>query len=156
MNAIDLSPFYRNSIGYDGLESLINNSLRSADHNSGYPPYNIEVIDESNYTITLAVAGFEARDLDIKIENRALTVRGNKQPAEKNRRFIHQGIGHRTFERRFNLAEHIEVTGADLSNGLLTITLVREIPDAMKPRRIAIRQPGATIDQQGEGESAAH
>ena len=156
MTSFDFAPLYRSGIGFDRLASMLD-SINTSDRTAtGYPPYNIEVIDESNYTITLAVAGFEARDLDIKIENRALTVRGNKQPAEKNRRFIHQGIGHRTFERRFNLAEHIEVTGADLSNGLLTITLVREIPDAMKPRRIAIRQPGATIDQQGEGESAAH
>lgn len=141
MNAIDLTPFYRNSIGFDRLSSLINTAMTSEKAGTSYPPYNIEVVKENSYAITLAVAGFSSDEIDIKVEKGVLAVRGNKAPMEEARQYLHQGIANRSFERKFNLADHIEVTGADLNNGLLTISLFREIPEAMKPRTIAINTP---------------
>ena len=137
MNSIDLSPLYRSSIGFDGLASLLDRTLNSDSVTPSYPPYNIEVLDENRYSITLAVAGFEQSELDIQVEKGTLTVRGKKQD-EAERKFIYQGIAHRAFERKFSLADHVEVTGAGLNNGLLTIKLVKEIPEAMKPKRIKI------------------
>ncbi len=142
MNSIDLTPFYRNSIGFDRLGSLINNSL-STDVAASYPPYNIEVVDENQYAISLAVAGFDHHELDITVEQGVLTVRGEKTKQEQ-RQYLHQGIANRIFERKFNLDDHVEVTEADLRNGLLTIRLVREIPEAMKPRHISISQSADT------------
>ena len=149
MNSIDLSPFYRNSIGFDRLASLIDNALASDAVTSGYPPYNIEVLDENKYAITLAVAGFEDADLDIKVEKGVLTIRGMKA-ANEERKYLHQGIANRTFERKFNLADYVEVTSADLKNGLLTISLTKEIPEAMKPKTIAINQNDNVIEHQAE------
>ncbi|MBC6907204.1 heat-shock protein [Saccharophagus sp. K07] len=142
MNTIDLSPLYRNSIGFDRLASLIDSALRSDSVTSGYPPYNIEMLGENRYAITLAVAGFDESELDITTEKGVLTVRG-KKAKEEERHYLHQGIANRAFERKFNLADYVEVTGADLNNGLLTIRLVKEVPDAMKPRRISINQGNA-------------
>lgn len=138
MNSIDLTPFYRNSIGFDRLGSLINSTLAS-DAAASYPPYNIEVIDENQYAISLAVAGFDQSELDIKVEQGVLTVRGEKKRPEE-RQYLHQGIANRVFERKFNLADYVEVTEAGLRNGLLTVHLVREIPESMKPRHISISQ----------------
>jgi molecular chaperone IbpA len=139
MNSIDLTPLYRNSIGFDRLASLLDNALRTDTVAPGYPPYNIEMLSENRYAITLAVAGFEQTELDIMVEKGVLTVRG-KKAKEGQHHYLHQGIANRAFERKFNLADHIEVTGADLNNGLLTVSLVKEIPEAMKPRSIAINQ----------------
>jgi molecular chaperone IbpA len=136
MNTIDLTPLYRSSIGYDRLASMLNSALNS-DAGSGYPPYNIEMLNDNEYAITIAVAGFDKSEIDIVVEKGVLTVRGQKAKQEE-RKYLHQGIANRTFERRFNLAEHVEVTAADLNNGLLTVSLVKEIPEAMKPRKIAI------------------
>ena len=105
----------------------------------GYPPYNIEVLEENRYAISLAIAGFAESDLDITVEKGVLTVRGKKSE-DVERTYLHQGIANRAFERKFNLADHIEVTDADLTNGLLTISLVKEIPEAMKPKTIAINR----------------
>lgn len=137
MNTIDLSPLYRNSIGFDRMATLLDNALRTESASPGYPPYNIEVLEENRYAISLAIAGFAESDLDISVEKGVLTVRGKKSD-EVERKYLHQGIANRAFERKFNLADHIEVTAADLSNGLLTISLVKEIPEAMKPKNIAI------------------
>lgn len=150
MNSVDLTPLYRSSIGYDGLGALIDSAFRGADHSASYPPYNIEVLDDNHYAITLAVAGFDKGELDIHVENNVLTVRGQKGKEETERNYLHQGITNRAFERKFNLAEHVEVTDADLSNGLLTVSLVREIPEAMKPRSIAINQTGSTLEHKAE------
>lgn len=139
MNSIDLTPLYRNSIGFDRLASLLDSALRTDSVSPGYPPYNIEMLGENRYAITLAVAGFEQGELDLMVEKGVLTVRGKKANEEEHR-YLHQGIANRAFERKFNLADHVEVTGADLQNGLLTINLVKEIPEAMKPRTIAINQ----------------
>lgn len=161
MNSIDLTPLYRSSIGYDRLGSMIDSAFRGADRATGYPPYNIEMLDENRYAITLAVAGFGEGELDIDVENNVLTVRGENANDDK-REFLYQGIANRTFERKFNLAEHVEVTGAGLSNGLLTISLVRKIPEAMKPKSITINQSGtstleheAKVKPEGKGSQAA-
>lgn len=139
MNTIDLTPLYRNSVGFDRFASLLNNALNTDTGSGGYPPYNIEVLEENRYAVTLAVAGFDRSELDIQVENGVLTVRGEKaQAKDQERQFLYQGIANRTFERKFNLAEHVEVVGAELNNGLLNVELVKEVPEAMKPRTIAI------------------
>jgi molecular chaperone IbpA len=145
MNTIDLTPLYRNSIGFDRLASLLDGTRSSEAVAGGFPPYNIEVCDENRYAITLAVAGFERSELDISVERDVLTVRGRRANGEE-RNYLHHGIANRAFERKFNLADHIEVTGADLTNGLLTISLVKEIPEAMKPRTIAINQDSNVLE----------
>ncbi|WP_296061663.1 Hsp20 family protein [uncultured Amphritea sp.] len=137
MNTIDLTPLYRNSIGFDRLASLLDSALSSNSVPSGYPPYNIEALDQNRYIISLAVAGFEKSDIDISVDRDVLIVRGSK-PEEGNRKYLYQGIAHRNFERKFDLAEHIQVSGAEMKNGLLKISLVKEIPEAMKPKEIPI------------------
>lgn len=159
MNAIDLTPLYRSSVGFDRLGSLINHALTAESTTSGYPPYNIEVLDENRYAITLAVAGFSQEELDIQVEKGVLSVAGNKATKDE-RQYLYQGIANRAFERKFNLADYVEVTGADLSNGLLTISLKKEIPEAMKPKNIAINQGGNVLEHSAEetsskGEKAA-
>jgi len=138
MNRIDLTPLYRSSVGFDRFGSLLDAAFQTEKSSSGYPPYNIEVVEENNYTITVAVAGFKQSELDIQVENGELTVSGKKQASDNENKFLHQGIATRSFERKFNLADHVEVTNANLQDGLLTLSLVREIPEAMKPKRIAI------------------
>jgi len=137
MNTIDLTPLYRSSIGFDRLGSLLDNALRS-EQSAGYPPYDIEVLEENKYAISLAVAGFDRSELTIQVERGVLTVRGRKEKSANERQFLHQGIATRAFERKFNLADHVEVVGADLNNGLLEISLKREIPEEMKVREITI------------------
>ncbi|MBT8138565.1 MAG: Hsp20 family protein [Gammaproteobacteria bacterium] len=143
MKSIDLTPLYRDSVGFDHLASLLDTALRSDTIAPGYPPYNIELLDEKSYAITLALAGFDKRDLSISVENGVLTVRGegadgDSTDNDSNREYLHRGIATRAFERRFNLADYVEVTDARFENGLLTIELVKEIPEAMKPKTIAI------------------
>lgn len=140
MNRIDLSPLYRSSVGFDRLASLLDSTLRGEQSTGGYPPYDIEILDENQYAITIAVAGFEQNELDIQSEKGVLTVRGRKANSGEERNFLHQGIAYRTFERKFNLADYVEVTEANLNSGLLTIQLVKEIPEAMKPKKISIGQ----------------
>ena len=146
MNAIDLTPLYRSSVGFDRLGSLINHALTTESTSSGYPPYNIEVLDENRYAITVAVAGFSQEELDIQTEKGVLTVRGEKNAKKEECNYLYQGIANRTFERKFNLADYIEVAGADLANGLLTISLIKEIPEAMKPKTIAINKGGNVLE----------
>jgi len=146
MNTIDLTPIYRNSVGFDRMASLLNTALSSDSGTTGYPPYNIEIIDENQYAITLAVAGFDEQDLDINTEKGVLTVRGSKAK-EEEKHYLHKGIANRTFERKFNLADYVEVTGADLKLGILTIKLLKEIPEAMKPKKISINGKSETISQ---------
>ena len=151
MNSIDLTPLYRSSIGFDRLASLIDSALRSEPNSAGYPPYNIEALEDNRYAITLAVAGFSRDELEIKVEDAVLSIRGNKQQSGE-RRYLHQGIANRSFERKFNLADYVEVTGAELDNGLLTIKLVKEIPEEMKPRTISISQGSNVIEHQSQAE----
>ncbi len=153
MTTIDLSPLYRSSIGFDRMGRLLDSALRSQKEAVGFPPYDIEATGEDRYAITLAVAGFEEADLDIQVENGVLRVRGKKAETGEDKRYLYRGIANRSFERKFNLADHIEVSGAELKNGLLTISLVKEIPEAMKPRSIAIG--GATLEHKEKSEEAA-
>lgn len=148
MNSLDLSPLYRNSVGFDRLSSLIDSARNTDASVSGYPPYNIELIDESKYVVTLAVAGFERGELDLMVEKGILYVRGEKAQKEEHQ-YVHQGIANRAFERKFNLADHVEVTGAELCNGLLTIYLVKEVPEEMKPKSIPINEGGSLLNQSG-------
>ncbi|MCL5049544.1 MAG: Hsp20 family protein [Firmicutes bacterium] len=143
MNTIDLTPLYRSSVGFDRLASMLDNALRGDTATGGYPPYNIEATSENRYTITIAVAGFTDNELDIQVERGVLTVRGKKAAEDKDRNYLYQGIAARSFERKFNLAEYVEVTDAELKNGLLNIYLVKEIPEAMKARSIAIKNTDA-------------
>lgn len=137
MNTIDLTPLYRSSIGFDRFGSLLDSALRT-EQSAGYPPYNIEVVNENEYTITLALAGFDEADIDIQTEKGVLTIRGKKSAQQETSKYLHRGIANRSFERKFNLADHVEVKGATLEKGLLSIHLLREIPDAMKPKKIEI------------------
>lgn len=147
MNSVDLSPLYRSSIGFDRFASLIDSALTTETASNAYPPYNIEMLDQNRYTITVAVAGFTQDELDIQVEKGVLSVRGNKTSTDE-RNYLYQGIANRGFERKFNLADYVEVTDADLSNGLLSISLVKEIPEAMKPKKIAINKTGRALEHQ--------
>lgn len=138
MNTLKVSPFYRRSVGFDQLSQLFDDTLRVEQIGSGYPPYDITATDESNYHISLAVAGFEEKDIAIQLEKNVLTVRGKKDSATNEVKYLHRGIANRSFERKFNLAEDIEVRSADLNNGLLTIALERVIPEEQKPKTIPI------------------
>lgn len=154
MKSIDLTPLYRNSVGFDRLASLLDTALSGDSVAPGYPPYNIEMLADDRYAVTLAVAGFDKSELDINVEKGVLTVRGSKAN-DSERKYLYQGIANRTFERKFNLADYVEVTGADLDNGLLTISLVKEIPEAMKPRHIAINQESKVLEHEGKNDEAA-
>ncbi|RTE67602.1 heat-shock protein [Amphritea opalescens] len=138
MRQFDLTPLYRSAIGFDRLASMIDNASRNEQAQNGYPPYNIELISEYAYRITMAIAGFDKSEVTIKTEHGVLSVTGNKQPDETERHYLHQGIAARGFERKFQLADHVRVTDASMENGLLHIDLIQEIPEAMKPRSIEI------------------
>jgi molecular chaperone IbpA len=139
MSNFDFSPLYRTVVGFDRLASLIDTATR-LDGVQGYPPYNIEqsTDDENAYAIELAVAGFGDDDLDLEVKEGQLIVIGKKDGGAENRKFLHRGIAERGFIRRFQLADHVVVSGAHLRNGLLRIELKRELPEAMKPRKITI------------------
>jgi len=153
MRSYDLTPLYRNSVGFDRVFDLLDNVGKI--EAGGYPPYNIERIDEDDYRITLAVAGFAEGDLDITVHENALTVTGARPEGDNDRQFLHQGIAGRSFERRFQLAEHVKIDGASLVNGLLNIDLKREVPEAKKPRKIAINGDKATNVEMLKNTSAA-
>jgi molecular chaperone IbpA len=139
MRTYDLSPLYRTSVGFERMSRLFDHALEN--QKSSYPPYNIAKTGEESYRITLAVAGFALDDLEIVLHNRVLTVKGNSQPQDDDTvEFLHRGIAGRAFERRFNLAAHIEVVGATTDNGLLHIDLKQLVPDELKPRAIAINR----------------
>ncbi|MBR9868476.1 MAG: Hsp20 family protein [Oceanospirillales bacterium] len=138
MRQFDLAPLYRSAIGFDRLASMIDNATRNEQTQNGYPPYNIELISEHAYRITMAIAGFDKSEVSINTEQGMLTVTGSKKADETERRYLHQGIAARGFERKFQLADHVRVTDATMENGLLHIDLVQEIPEAMKPRIITI------------------
>ena len=148
MTTLDLTPLYRSSIGFDRVGSLLNAALNTEQSYGSYPPYNIEVTGENDYQISLAVAGFDENELDIQTEKGILTVRGKKSNTDQERQFLHQGIANRSFERKFNLADHIEVTAASLDKGLLTIKLVKEIPEAMKPKQIPVNGVKSALQEQ--------
>ena len=135
---IDYSPLYRSAVGFDRLFQLLD-AAATQDSATGYPPYNIERTDEDNYRVEIAVAGFKPEELQIDVNAGVLTVQGRKTANDgPERRYLHRGLAERNFERRFQLADHVLVDGADLADGLLTIALRRELPEQLKPRNIAI------------------
>ena len=138
MRSFDFSPLFRHSVGFDRLERMLDSAMRHDDGNS-YPPYNIEQLGDDKYRITMAVAGFGEDDLDVTVNDGTLTVTG-KQEDSKNEGvvFVHRGIAGRAFERRFQLADHIEVRGGSLENGLLHVDLERVVPEEKKPRKVEI------------------
>lgn len=138
MRTLDLTPLFRSTVGFDHLARLVEGASRLDDQTLAYPPYNIEKLSDDAYRVTMAVAGFAESDLDITVKGQALTVTGNAKKEETAQTFLHRGIAGRSFERRFQLAEHIRVANAALINGLLHIELVREVPEALKPRNITI------------------
>lgn len=147
MRTYDLSPLYRSTVGFDRLFSMLEGAP-GADAVAGYPPYNIERTGEHDYRISVAVAGFAEKDLSIESRENTLTIRGARDSVEPasptgKREVLHQGIAARAFERRFQLADHVHVVGASLENGLLHVDLVREIPEAQKPRQIPIGKAAA-------------
>jgi len=135
---LDLTPLYANTVGYDRFGSLLDAAFNAERQGAGYPPYDIELVDENKYAITLAVAGFQESEIDVQVEKGVLTISGKKEEQKKDSRFLHRGIASRAFERKFNLADHVEVVDAQLDNGLLHVSLLKEIPDAMKPRKIPV------------------
>lgn len=144
MRAYNLSPLFRSTVGFDRFDDVFDSVFGAAPSPTGYPPYNIEKDGDDKYRIVMAVAGFRDDEIDLTVENGTLTVQGKTdkvpQPAEAQPQvvYLHRGIAARNFERRFALADYIQVAGAKLENGLLVIDLVREVPEAAKPRRIAI------------------
>lgn len=138
MRNFDFSPLYRTAIGFDRMASLLDSVSRADQTQPSYPPYNIELVGEDQYRITMAVAGFDRSELNIEVNQSQLTVSANKQADDRQRTYLHQGIAARSFERKFQLADHVHVRSANAENGLLHIELQRVIPDAMKPRTIQI------------------
>ncbi len=145
MRNFDFSPLYRTTVGFDHLSSLLNAVNRGDTNTNSYPPYNIELLDKDRYRITMAISGFVENELELQSEKQTLTVKGNKAADEIERNYLHRGIAGRNFERKFQLADHVEVTAAKLENGLLHIDLSREIPEAMKPKMIPIGSSKARL-----------
>ncbi|MGY9056449.1 MAG: Hsp20 family protein [Alphaproteobacteria bacterium] len=144
MTTIDFSPLFRSTVGFDRMQRMLEAAQRAEEANT-YPPYNIEKTGENAYRISMAVAGFAEAELDIEVKDSVLTITGQQADPEGERAFLHRGIAGRTFRRAFQLADHVKVQGAALDNGLLHVDLAREIPEALKPRKIAIngQAPGA-------------
>jgi molecular chaperone IbpA len=137
MRHIEFAPFYRSAIGFDRLFNMLDQAT-GFDNESTYPPYNIERTGENAYRITLAVAGFTPEELKLEVKEQTLTVSGAKAPETGEKTYLHRGIAARAFERRYQLADHVDVTGANFENGLLHVDLVRNVPESKKPRAIAI------------------
>ena len=152
MDRFDFSPLFRSTIGFDRLARLVD--ATRVEGAESYPPYNIEKTGEDAYRLTMAVAGFSQDELDVTVHENSLIVTGKAQREEANGRYLHRGIARRAFERRFSLADHIKVAGASLDNGLLHVDLVREVPEAMKPRQIKITGGEPTRPQVIEQQAA--
>ncbi|QQO37830.1 Hsp20 family protein [Bradyrhizobium diazoefficiens] len=152
MRTYDFSPLWRSTIGFDRLFDLVETAQRAGEDN--YPPYNIERVSEDRYQISLAVAGFSPDEISVTAEQNAVIVEGN-QADKAEREYLYHGISARPFKRQFNLADYVQVKGAAFENGLLKIELIREIPEAMKPRRIAINGASSGNVRQLEGRAAA-
>ena len=153
MRTIDFSPLYRSVVGFDRLADLLD--AATAETASGYPPYNIERTGENSYRIEIAVAGFKPKDLDIELKENLLTVQGRKSDSDESRRYLHRGLAERNFERRFQLADYVVVSDAQLADGLLALSLKRELPEALKPRRIEISNGHGADSSLIESEKAA-
>ncbi|NQY59988.1 Hsp20 family protein [Cognatishimia sp.] len=146
MRSFDFAPLYRASVGFDQIADMMDRVLTSDVSVPSYPPYNIEKTADDAYRISLAVAGFAAEDLAIEVKENALIVTAKKAPAKNEKTFLHRGIATRSFERKFQLADHVKVTGASHEDGMLHIELVREVPEALKPRRIEIARGKPAIE----------
>ena len=146
MRSFDFAPLYRASVGVDQIADMMDRVLTSDVSVPSYPPYNIEKTADDAYRISLAVAGFAAEDLAIEVKENALIVTAKKAPAKNEKTFLHRGIATRSFERKFQLADHVKVTGASHEDGMLHIELVREVPEALKPRRIEIARGKPAIE----------
>lgn len=155
MRTIDLSPLHRFAIGFDHMQRQLDQLSRLESADVAYPPYNIEALGENDYRITMAVAGFGEADLDITLENSHLIVAGRTSHDDAPREYLHRGIATRAFERRFELADHLKIKGARLNNGLLHVDLVREVPEALKPRKIAIETASPTATPKAIAHKAA-
>ncbi len=152
MNSYDLSPLFRSTVGFDRISRLIDSAYKVDERAVGYPPYNIAKLSEDQYEITMAVAGFKLSELNVVAEQNTLTVTGaNAEKEDAAKQFLHRGIATRSFERKFSIADHVKVVDAQLNDGLLTLKLVREVPEASKPKKIAIND-GASVM---EGKKAA-
>ncbi len=138
MARFDLTPLYRQSVGFDRFVNLVDSLTNVDGDGGGYPPYNIERMADNEYRISMAVAGFSQADLNIEVKENTLSITGTKPEEKADTKYLHRGLATRAFERRFQLADHVQVKGADLKDGMLAVDLVREIPEAMKPRTIAI------------------
>ena len=153
MRTIDFSPLYRSVVGFDRLAALLD--AAAAGESSGYTPYNIETVGEDAYRIEIAVAGFKPDELNLEVKENVLTVQGRKAANDDSRRFLHRGLAERNFERRFQLADYVVVTDANLQDGLLSISLKREVPEAKKPRRIEVSTaPQAAPAIEGDAQAA--
>jgi molecular chaperone IbpA len=138
MMTFDFSPFYRSTIGFDRMAQFLENASRASEIDNGYPPFNIESVGDDHYRVTIAVAGFTQDELEIEVRENVLHVSGRKDDEPQDRQYLHRGIAGRAFQRQFRLADHVKVEDAALDNGLLTVDLVREILEALKPRTIPI------------------
>ncbi|HKL65829.1 MAG TPA: Hsp20 family protein [Roseovarius sp.] len=148
MRNFDLAPLYRATVGFDQIADLLDRVMASDMSQPSYPPYNIEKTDDDAYRISIAVAGFAADDLTVEVKDGALVVSARKsEDDESERTYLHRGIATRAFERRFQLADHVRVTGASHADGMLHVDLVREVPEALKPRRIAITSADTSHEQ---------
>jgi len=156
MRNYDFSPLYRSFVGFDRMANLIDAATQQASNGNSYPPYNVAQLSENAYRIELAVAGFSDDELELESHENVLTITGRKAPSADNdaAEYLHRGIAERGFERRFQLADHVKVEGADLKNGLLVISLKRELPEALKPRKIAIND-GKLIRSKPSGKAKA-
>ncbi len=153
MRTIDLTPMYRSVVGFDRLAALLDSA--STEAATGYPPYNIERTGENDYRIEIAVAGFKTEDLAIEVKENLLTVQGRKVANDEAKRYLHRGLAERNFERKFQLADYVVVSEAALADGLLSITLTRELPEALKPRQVAITTGAPAQGDLIEGSKAA-
>lgn len=147
MRSYDFAPLYRATVGFDQIADLMDRVLATDTNQTTYPPYNIEKLDDDSYRISIAVAGFAEDDLNVEVRENALIVAA-KKAEDDDKAYLHRGIATRAFERRFHLADHVVVTGASHENGMLNIDLTREVPEALKPRRIEIQRAGKVIEAQ--------
>ena len=147
MRTLDFAPLYRSTVGFERMANMLDRAMATGENQNGYPPYNIEKAGDDNYRITVAVSGFSDDELSVETRDGQLVISGKKAESKTNgdANFLHRGIANRAFERRFQLADHIRAVGASTENGLLHVDVVREIPEALKPRRIEIGSAVETI-----------
>ncbi len=147
MRSFDFAPLYRSTVGFDQIANMIDRVTTSDGTTPSYPPYNIEKLDDDSYRISIAVAGFSDADLSVEVREKALIVSAKKGDEAEGRKYLHRGIANRAFERRFHLADHVQVTGAAHADGMLHIELERQVPEALKPRQIQIVSDTKAIEK---------